>query len=134
MRIAIPTDDDRGLDARICAHFGSAPFFTLVDTDTGEVRGIPNQNLHHAHGTCHPMRQLRPERIDALACRGMGRRAQATLADERIDVFLTRSRLVSEVVEAVKAGTAVRMTAADSCAGHEAGRGHGHGHGRSHHC
>ncbi|MBD3160689.1 MAG: diguanylate cyclase [Candidatus Eisenbacteria bacterium] len=121
MRIAIPTDDDQGLESRICAHFGSAPYFTLVDTETGDVRVIANRNAHHAHGTCRPMRQLRPERIDALACRGMGRRAQATLADERIDVYLTRDRLVSEIIASVKAGNAVRMTAADACCGHGAG-------------
>jgi hypothetical protein len=37
MRLRMPTMDDEGLQATPSAHYGSAPFFTFADTDTGEV-------------------------------------------------------------------------------------------------
>ena len=36
MKICIPTMDDRGREGMPSDHFGSAPFFTFVDTE-GEV-------------------------------------------------------------------------------------------------
>ena len=54
MKICVPTATDAGLEAPVFGHFGSAPFFTVVDTDDGKVEVIPNTNSHHAHGTCSP--------------------------------------------------------------------------------
>lgn len=54
MLACIPTEDDTGLEARICGHFGSAPFFTLVDTESRAIRIVSNGNTHHAHGTPPP--------------------------------------------------------------------------------
>jgi predicted Fe-Mo cluster-binding NifX family protein len=34
MRLCIPTIDDAGLDAQLSAHFGSAPYYTIVDTES----------------------------------------------------------------------------------------------------
>ena len=33
MKICIPTADNNGMDAKASAHFGSAPYYTVVDTD-----------------------------------------------------------------------------------------------------
>jgi len=39
MKLCIPISEDRGLDSPICGHFGSAPAFLLVDTETRASRG-----------------------------------------------------------------------------------------------
>ena len=50
MRICMPTINDNGLEATLHGHFGSAAYFTIVDTETDELRVVANGNQHHAHG------------------------------------------------------------------------------------
>jgi len=122
MRICVPTVDNGGLEARPNDHFGSAPYFTLVDTETDEVRVIANPGAEHEHGQCRPLRWLKPEGLDAVVCRGMGRGALANLQREGIDVFVSPQPFVSEAVEAVIKGKATRLSSDDACrGGHEPG-------------
>lgn len=67
MRICIHTDQDRGLGSLPYAHFGSAPLFILHDTETGETRIINNNDQHHSHGACHPLRGLGGQAVDAVS-------------------------------------------------------------------
>ena len=66
MHVGIPIDEDRGLESRVCQHFGSASLFMIVDTDSGACRAVRNENAHHAHGTCQPPLALRGEGLDGL--------------------------------------------------------------------
>lgn len=89
MRLCIPTMDDGGLKAVPSDHFGSAPFFTLVDTDTERVELVRNADHHHEHGRCDPIRSLETEGIDLVVCQGMGRRAMTLLSEAGIPFFIT---------------------------------------------
>lgn len=135
MRICIPTKDESGLEARAYNHFGSTPFFTVVDTETLRVEVVPNSDTGHGHGrgTCRPLRQANLPAFDAVVCRSMGRRALATLVDEGVEVFITKKNKVQEIVEAVKAGQTTRLSSLDACSGHGQGDGHGDGPGRGQH-
>ena len=126
MKICIPTKDDRGPAAEPFRHFGSAPFFTIVDTETGEFEVVANSNPHHRHGTYHPMSQLRDHGLDAIVCRGLGRRALASLESEGVDVMIGPEGTVADIVVAIQEGTLQPLPAAEACRGH--GRGHGHEH------
>jgi predicted Fe-Mo cluster-binding NifX family protein len=131
MRICIPTEDNGGLQARAHAHFGSARYFTLVDTETGDVEVLANQGSDHVHGSCSPLRQLRECALDAVVCRGMGRRALATLKAEGIDVYVTQRDVVNDIVQTVNSGESKPLTDLAACQGHGHGSGHegpsGHG-------
>jgi predicted Fe-Mo cluster-binding NifX family protein len=127
MRICIPTLDDSGLQAIPSDHFGSAPFFTLVDTGTEEVETIKNGGEHHVHGRCQPIHSLPVESVDAIVCRGLGQRALARLNDAGLSVLISGAPNVSEILTAYKRGELVPMTAEQACGG-----GHGHGHGHVH--
>ncbi len=35
MRLCIPTINERGLTARLSPHFGSAPYHTVIESDSG---------------------------------------------------------------------------------------------------
>jgi predicted Fe-Mo cluster-binding NifX family protein len=74
MQICIPVMDDRGLDSPVSAHFGSAPAFMIVDTDSGHCRIIANNNHHHAHGMCQPLAAFKDGHLQPLgqdgACAG----------------------------------------------------------------
>jgi Dinitrogenase iron-molybdenum cofactor len=54
MRIRIPITCDEGLDSLISSHFGSAPLFAVVDSESGVVRRLTNARAVHEHGACSP--------------------------------------------------------------------------------
>ncbi len=121
MRVCVPTKNDAGMDAFIHEHFGSAPFFTLIDTDTEEVKVIGNSNSHHSHGTCHPMSQLSKFKIDAVVCRGMGRRAVDRLNADGVKTLISDATNVRGAVGQIADGVAEEINPSKAC--------HGHGHG-----
>jgi predicted Fe-Mo cluster-binding NifX family protein len=130
MNVCLPSMADTGLDAPLHGHFGSAAFFTIVDTESRAVRVLPNGNQHHAHGQCQPLRALAGESIDAVVTGGMGRRAVGTMNEEGIRVFQAVAGTVADAVDALAAGRLPELTPDRACGGH--GHGHGHGnHGRN---
>lgn len=118
MKLCIPTESNLGMDALVFDHFGSAPFFIIVETGTGEIEVISNQNQHHSHGQCMPMQQLGSYQIEGVVCRGMGRNALARLSSAGINVFIAVSNTVSEVVEKARAGQLKLLDADQACGGH----------------
>jgi predicted Fe-Mo cluster-binding NifX family protein len=118
MQICVPVDDDRGLDSAVCAHFGSAPLFMIVDTDSGQCRAIVNNNQHHGHGMCQPLAALAGEKLDGMVVGGIGGRALQRLEAAGTRVFLSQHATVRETVAAVQAGTLPAMTSQMACAHH----------------
>jgi len=122
MNICIPVEADNGLQSPVCAHFGSAPTFIIVDTDTGGCRAIVNGNQHQGHGMCAPLQSLQGEPIDAMVVGGIGMGALNKLGAAKIAVYLSQHATVDQVLAAFKAGSLQRMQPGMACAGH----GHGH--------
>jgi predicted Fe-Mo cluster-binding NifX family protein len=92
------------MESELFGHFGSAPFFTLVDSESGEVEVRKNDNAHHGGGGCHPMRQLGSRSVDAVVCRGMGRRAVASLSEAGVQCSSSAKswKTVRDVVAAAR--------------------------------
>jgi predicted Fe-Mo cluster-binding NifX family protein len=126
MNICIPITDDHGLDSAVCAHFGSAPAFLIVDTESGALRTVTNGSQHHAHGQCSPLASLQGERIDAMVVGGIGAGALGKLAAAGIPVHLAAYATVRETVDALVAGTLPVMGPDLACAHHGGGH-HHHG-------
>jgi predicted Fe-Mo cluster-binding NifX family protein len=129
MKLCIPTMDDKGLQAVPSVHFGSAPFFTFVDTDTGEVEAQRNGGDHHAHGACRPLDFLGTRSVDAIVCRGLGRRAFSRLESGGVAVYVSLEKDVEATVAAFKDGRLRHLTSEEACQGHDHDHGHGHGQG-----
>lgn len=125
MIICIPVEQDNGLQSQVSPHFGSAPAFVIVDTETGECRAIPNRNQHHAHGACMPLASLQGERIDGMLVGGIGMGALNKLNAANIRVYRSGQGTVAEAVAAFKAGQLEVVEPAMACAHH--GRGHASG-------
>jgi predicted Fe-Mo cluster-binding NifX family protein len=121
MNVCIPVNADQGLHSPVCAHFGSAPLFMMVDTDSGGCRAIPNDNAHHEHGTCMPLASLQGERIDGMVVGGIGRGALNKLVAAGVRVYFTECPTVAEVMNAFLAGTLRSMHPDMACAHHEHG-------------
>ena len=126
MKICIPVEDNNGLDSRVCAHFGSAPFFLIVDSDTDECDPIVNSGAHHAHGMCQPLALLDGKDIDGVVVGGIGRGALFKLLAGNIGVFMSEYSTVKDTIAAHKAGLLRPVSPEGACAGHGHGAG-GHG-------
>ncbi|MBD3168512.1 MAG: hypothetical protein GF307_03445 [candidate division Zixibacteria bacterium] len=123
MLACIPTKGNAGTEGTVSEHFGSAPFFTLYDTETGEIKIEPNHNAEHSHGTCHPLRQLGKFKIDCIVCRHMGRRAIEALSYEGIRVCRAESESVHDTIEQIKAGNLADIDPEKACRGYGKGGG-----------
>jgi predicted Fe-Mo cluster-binding NifX family protein len=117
MLACIPTQGNAGIEDRVNEHFGSAPYFTLYDSSTEEIKIVENRNAHHSHGTCHPMNQLTRYHIDCVVCTGMGRRAIEALTSEGVRVYQAPTDKVDDVVEKIKTNDLVLIDPASACRG-----------------
>lgn len=130
MNICIPVNADEGLASPVCAHFGSAPFFMIVDTDSGVCRALPNRNQHHAHGMCQPLMAIQGEDLDGIVVGGIGRGALNKLLAAGLHVYQAQHPTVDMTLAALKAGQ-LRGMSPDAACGHH-GQGHGQGRGHQH--
>ena len=127
MKICIPVEENGGLDSRVCAHFGSAPFFLVVDSDTNECDPIVNDGAHHAHGMCQPLALLEGKDIDAVVVGGIGRGALFKFQAANIGVYMSEHSTVRETLDSHKAGSLRPVSPEGACAGHGHGAGAGGG-------
>jgi len=130
MNICIPVSADQGIASPVCAHFGSAPFFMIVDTENGTCRALPNQNQNHAHGMCQPLMALQGEDLGGIVVGGIGMGALNKLMTAGLDVYHAQHPTVEMTLAAFNAGELRMMTAEAACGHHGQGHGHGHAHGR----
>jgi predicted Fe-Mo cluster-binding NifX family protein len=124
-KLCIPTEDDSGLTGRISAHFGSAPWFTLVDSGTGAVRTTANREHSHQPGHCDAAESIFGLGVEAVVCSGLGRRAFHSMQRAGIQVYLTESPSVGEALEEFKLDILATLQEEQACSG-------GHGFGRHH--
>jgi predicted Fe-Mo cluster-binding NifX family protein len=125
MQICIPVVEDKGLESRVSAHFGSAPAFMIVDTETGACRAIGNTDSHHQHGMCQPLAALAGHAVDSIVVGGIGMGALMKLQAANINVFHADRQTVGETLEAFRAGTLRAVDAQSACGQHA------HQHGRA---
>jgi len=130
MKACFPVAHDRGLDSVVHPHFGSAPFFLVVDSETRTSRAIPNPERERAHGMCNPVEALAGEGIDAVVVSGIGPGALDRLQTARIAAYQTPRATVGEALEAIARGALPPVLA--GCESHGTGRGHGCGGGHGH--
>ena len=124
MKVCIPVIKDEGKQSAVSPHFGSAPLFMIADTESDALRAIKNDNMHHAHGMCNPLKTLAGETFDCMVVGGIGMGAFSKLKAAGIEVYLSDFGTVEETVNALKAGKLRKVNEQNAC-GHN-GRGHQH--------
>ncbi|MCP4572225.1 MAG: diguanylate cyclase [bacterium] len=132
MRVCIPTREGSGREAVVHNHFGSAPGFVIVDTETGDLTAMENDNAHHAHGNCQPMAKLEGKDVDALVIGGIGVRALQLIKQAGLTVYYSGGGTVGDVVDALDQGKLPEMEITNACGGHAHGQGGGCDHGHDH--
>jgi predicted Fe-Mo cluster-binding NifX family protein len=121
MKLCLPVTENNGINSPLSEHFGSAPYFIIVDTDTLDCNTIQNTNSHHAQGMCQPLAVLEGNKIDAIVVGGIGTGALNKLHAANIKVFKTAYKNVSDTVKAYKGNLLKEMTLDSTCS-------HNHGH------
>ena len=120
MRICIPTQDAKGLDSKVCEHFGSAPHFIIYETEHKTFSVIDNGDKNHMHGMCHPLSQIGMENIDVVICGGMGVRAIGRLAEAGMKAYrTTRGDLsVRDIIKQYQENSLEEITYESACRDH----------------
>jgi len=118
MKICFPVQQDEGIDSTVYNHFGSAPMFMVVDTDTNAIAKINNRDQHHSHGACNPMKALDKQRVDAIVVGGIGAGALTGLNRLGIKVHRSQATTIQENLTMFKNGTLAELTLQGCCGGH----------------
>ena len=87
MKVCFAVEKDEGINSAVYGHFGSAPTFVLVDTDTGSVMTVGNNDLGHVHGACNPIQAIGSHAVDAVVVGGIGAGAISGLNGRGIKVY-----------------------------------------------
>ena len=118
MKIAFPSKENKGMDSPIYSHFGSAPFFIVVDAATKELTVLDNQDLGHAHGNCQPLKALGGTVVDVVVVGGIGGGALKKLAAANIATYRAVEGTVAENFKLFEAQKLPPFTMAHTCQGH----------------
>ena len=116
-KVCIPTMGNNGLDEAVGEHFGRVPTYTIVDTDTNEVRTIPNTS-EHAGGQGYPPEIIAKTGADTMICGGLGRRAVMMFEEMGIMVYVGANGTVKDAVQMFSDGRLEAATDENACRQH----------------
>ena len=126
MKVCFPSQKDAGLESLVYNHFGSAPMFIMVDTTTSAVSKITNEDQHHTHGACNPIKALGSGAVDAVVVGGIGGGALSRLTQIGIKVYRSAGTTVREDLALLSSGQLAEYTPQSCCSGHGQGTGCAH--------
>ncbi len=118
MKIAFPTEINNGSESIVFNHFGSANFFIIVDSETGDIEVVLNQDLNHQHGKCQPMKALGGKNVDAVVVGGIGGTAMTKLKNGGAKIYKSIEGTVTDNLAQFKEGSLVEFMPFDVCGGH----------------
>ena len=119
MKIALATDDDRGLEAVLSHHFGRCPYYVVVDVDDKEIREV--KVLHSPFYGSHGEPGEVPTFIKGIGAQviiagGMGPKAIGFFEQFGIQAVTGVSGMVREVMKAYLNG---QTEGASPCSEHD---------------
>lgn len=118
MKVCIPVNEDNGIRSSVCSHFGAAPYFLLVDSETSICQTLPNQNQHHEHGQCQPLAALRGQQVDAMIVGGIGMGALTRMQAAGIRVYRSDRPIAEDALSQLRGNLLVEVDPARACSGH----------------
>ncbi len=118
MKLCFPVQRDNGAASIVYGHFGSAPLFVILDTETGAIRTVVNRDQHHAHGSCNPIRAIDGQSIDAVIVGGIGAGALSRLNQLGIRVYRAQLPTIRENAPLVLAQKLQEYMLQECCGGH----------------
>jgi len=119
MKIALASDEDKGLEAGLSQHFGRCPYYVLVDIDGEEVKDVKTvQNpFYGRHGEAGEVPNfIRGLGADVIIAGGMGPKAIGFFNEFRIKAITGGSGMVKDVIKAYLNG---EWQGASACSDHD---------------
>ncbi len=113
VKIAIPLENDRGLNAQLAKHFGRAPFYAVVSLDeNGDVISIETiRNVgEHFGGEGHMHDYIAKLKPNIIITHGLGPRGLSSFQSMLIAVLKANSDTLKEVMDAYKSGVLQEIT------------------------
>ena len=98
MKVCVPTNGNRGIDEEVGQHFGMAPTYTVVDTNTNEVTIIDNTS-NHMGGSGHPPELIKNAGADIVLVGGLGGRAIMMFNELGIKVYIGAKGTVKDTIQ-----------------------------------
>ena len=126
MKIAFPTQDDQGVDSQVHGHFGSARFFVIADSQSGDCITQTNPDVDHLHNQWQPLKALGHAEVDAVVVGGIGAGALRKLQQGEIQVFRGVEGTVRENLGLIVSGKLPEFAFEHVCRGHDAEGGCAH--------
>jgi len=121
MKVCIPIQENRGLESVAYNHFGSAPFFLIYDSKDEKINVIVNDDLHHTHGMCQPLKAIGGESVDVILVGGIGAGALMKLSNQGIKVYKVANESVLNNIELLKGNELLEFSIDNSCNNHDCG-------------
>lgn len=118
MKICFPVQKDDGIESQVYNHFGSAPMFLIIDTESNIASTVHNSDMHHKHGACNPIMALDNNRVDAVIVGGIGGGALTRLNQSGIRVFRSAAESIKENIAMFQGKQLQEYTLQGCCGGH----------------
>lgn len=125
MKVCFPVSELKSLNSEVYGHFGSAPYFLIVETETGESTLMDNQNAAHSKGTCVPIKALGGSGIEGVVVAGIGKGALGKLNHGGITVYKALAPTVEGNLRMLGEGSLPVFVQEEVCKGHGQGCSHG---------
>ena len=124
MKVAFAVQADEGIKSKVFNHFGSAPVFVIADAVTGEVTSVNNQDMHHVHGACNPIKAIDGRKVDAVVVGGIGAGRAVQAERDGHPRLRLGCRHGCRKPRPAQLGHLRELMAMHACAGHEGGCNH----------
>jgi predicted Fe-Mo cluster-binding NifX family protein len=121
MKVCVPVQENKGLESVAYNHFGSAPYFLIIDLENEEIKAINNGDAHHEHGMCQPLKALGGEKVDAILVGGIGAGALMKLNAQGVKAYRVEEGTVAQNIEAFKKNQLPMFSVQNSCNHHGCG-------------
>jgi predicted Fe-Mo cluster-binding NifX family protein len=119
IRVAIPSDCEKGLTSSRSGHFGKCAFYTLVDIAEDQVVAVQSmENGGHVVGGCSvPVTLLKGWDVHKVVVSGIGGRPLMGFREEGIEVYSGHGNTVQETVDAYLQGKIGPISQDQVCGG-----------------
>ncbi len=123
MKIAVPSNDNKGLESTISEHFGHSPFFTMVTVngDTIQNTEVVENPFSQGHQPFEIPNFLKSQGIQAIISYGMGGRAIDFFKENAIQPVTGCSGTVQDAVDSFLAGKSSQAAPCSESVAHHHG-------------
>jgi predicted Fe-Mo cluster-binding NifX family protein len=106
-RIAIPTENQAGIESKVAQHFGRAPYFAVIElNDKGQISKVETKAStgEHMGGTGHPHENILELKANFVIACAMGQGGLQSFQNAGTTVLKAEGTTVKEVIENFTAG------------------------------